>query len=662
MNVRTEVLRIINKVLGKTSFLDLCFFDTQIIANIKQIDYLRKKYELNISPLEFINLKSTGELYDMIKRYSPDFRTSAKDFSDDIYSKYSNEILRNYTFSDDEIAEILSKLKTSGGILNMPIDIKKFDKSSAFTYSRLFSEIIKLIKAENAHVKLKDSEVASALYVAIYECQAEQILNKGLAVLNLSRQGKDAVRFIVELEKLFKIKVPLEEIGKVDIFTCTYKWLQKQRPDLNASKTFIENEIIALAARVFNDSNLVLNLVNKIEDKYKINISKEDLLNSGGFNGFVQTVTRSIKEQKNGEKVEAGDDVSIEIMSLAADFMAKKFEFKKPKLDKMNNPEMIMELVEGFEKKYKLTIPRAELRSTGGFNGFVGLITRCINEQRPDLSLKDSDAYLSVMALASDILPKQFGVEKPENMTTEDENKFITALEDTFKITFSVFDLMELTGLESIIKTVEKLVKKQKAAEKYPELFPKKDLAHFIRSQVLKISRDSKIIKTSGAAESSNNIDMSGVENKFITDIENRFKVSFDLNDLMSLTGLDSVVEKVAALIKQQQVLEAYPGIIPPKDSLKFIRTEVLKISRDNMTPGSGMMTTDMGGIDFPKKLDSMLAIEVVVQLEKNFKIKIPEEKLYAIKTQDELVSLVEGLIEEKNKESKPAPDLKDKL
>jgi Phosphopantetheine attachment site. len=81
------------------------------------------------------------------------------------------------------------------------------------------------------------------------------------------------------------------------------------------------------------------------------------------------------------------------------------------------------------------------------------------------------------------------------------------------------------------------------------------------------------------------------------------------------------------------------------------------------MIIGSEMMNTSMEGLDFPRKLDSMLSIEVVVQLEKNFKIKIPEEKLHAVKTIDDMSSLVEKLLDEKNKSPQlPPVETKDRL
>ncbi len=495
MDVRAEVIKIINKVLGKTSFLDVCFFDHNVIASLRQIDFLRKKYDFRGSPLEFSEVKSVEALYGIIKRYSPGFNDDQKQFTRDIFAKFANDIFRGVTFKKADAARIISHYKTSSGH-GLEYNVNNFENDN-ISYGKIFSEILKTIKNSGLKINIIESEIMAALNISIYSLLGDKIIDKGLNILNLSKQGKDVIHFLTILEKVFKIKIPFDEVGNGDIFTNVYKWINFQRPDFNLNKAAVEQEIIAIAAKVFNDSNLILSLINDIEAKYTINISKEELFLSNGLEGFVKVVEK------------------------------------------------------------------------------------CVKDQRPQLATANLDLSLEVLTLASTFLSKHFDLPKPKNLTSEVENKFISDVEKRFKVKFSVFDLLEITGLESIIKSVERLVKKQKVNEKYPGLLP------------------------------------------------------------------------------------------ATADMGRHVRSEVLKISRENMIINPDMSSMDIGGLDFPKKIDSMLAIEVVVQLEKTFKIKIPEEKLYSLETLDgtkridHIVTLIEGLLSEKGRresEIKPTGDLKDKL
>jgi len=485
MDIKAEVTKIVNKVIGKSSFLDICFFDALVLSALKQIDYIQKTYEFKSSPLEFLEIKSVKQLYETVKKYSPGFNTDFKSFCDALYAGFCPDILKNNTFTKDEASNAVLKTKEISGL---DFIVPQGFENNKITYSRIFSEIIKSVKTAPQKLKYSESELMANLNGAIYSLYGEAVLNRGLSLVNVSRRCKDVISFLTTLERVFKIKVNYAEVSTGDIFTNVYKLLREQRPDFNFNKAVVEQEIMAIAAKIFNDSNILLNLINAIEAKYKISLSKDDSIFAGSFEAFINVVSRAVKEQQPSV---AAADVSLDVMTFASDFMSRQNI-------KVANPKL----------------------------------------------------------------------------TNAIENKFISDIEKKFRVTFSVFDLLEITGLESTIKIVERLVKKQKINEKYPGLLP---------------------------------------------------EAASELN--------------------------------------LFVRREIIRTSRDNMIIGSEMMNTSMEGLDFPRKLDSMLSIEVVVQLEKNFKIKIPEEKLHAIKTIDDMASLVEKLLEDKGRQAQlPSIETKDRL
>ncbi|HBC75089.1 MAG TPA: hypothetical protein DC017_09665 [Candidatus Wallbacteria bacterium] len=486
MDVKAEVTKIVNKVIGKSSFLDICFFDAQVLSALKQIDYIHKTYEFKSSPLEFLEVKSARQLYDIVKKYSPAFSADYKSFCDGFYAAFCPDILKNNTFTKDDAIKIadITKEKSS---LNFSVRPDAF-ANDKITYSRIFSEIIKALKGAAERSKYSESELMVSLNNAIYSLAGEAVLNRGLSLINPGKRLRDVISFLTTLERVFKIKINYAEITTGDIFTNVYKLLREQRPDFNFNKAVVEQEIMAVAAKIFNDSNILLNLINAIEAKYKVSLSKDDSIFAGSFEAFINVVSRSIKEQQPSA---VAAEVSLDVMTFASDFMSRH--------------------------NIKVAAPK---------------------------------------------------------LTNAIENKFISDIEKKFRITFSVFDLLEISGLESTVKIVERLVKKQKINEKYPGLLP---------------------------------------------------EAVSDLN--------------------------------------LHVRREIIRTSRDNMIIGSEMMNTSMEGLDFPRKLDSMLSIEVVVQLEKNFKIKIPEEKLHAVKTIDDMSALVEKLLDDKNKSPQlPAVETKDRL
>jgi len=71
MDIKSEVIRIVNKAMGKKSFLDVYFFDTKVISSLKQIDYIQKTYEFKSSPLEFLEISSFSKLYETQKNIRP---------------------------------------------------------------------------------------------------------------------------------------------------------------------------------------------------------------------------------------------------------------------------------------------------------------------------------------------------------------------------------------------------------------------------------------------------------------------------------------------------------------------------------------------------------------------------------------------------------------
>lgn len=486
MDIKAEVTKIVNKVIGKSSFLEVCFFDAQVLSALRQIDHIHKTYEFKSSPLEFLDVRSVRQLYETVKKYSSGFSADLKTFCESIYAVFSPDILKNNTFSKDDAAKIAALARERSG-LNFTVRPDAFT-GEKITYSRIFSEIIKAVKAAPEKLKYSESELMAALSGAAYAHSGETLLTKGLALVNPSRRVRDVISFLTTLERVFKIRFNYAEVNSGDIFTSVYKLLREQRPDFNFNKAVVEQEIMAVAAKIFNDSNILLNLINAIEAKYKVSLSKDDSIFAGSFEAFINVVSRSIKEQ---QPAVAAADVSLDVMTFASDYMAKH--------------------------EIKVAAPK---------------------------------------------------------LTNAMENKFISDIEKKFRITFSVFDLLEISGLESTVKIVERLVKKQKINEKYPGLLP---------------------------------------------------EAASELN--------------------------------------LYVRREIIRTSRDNMIIGSEMMNTSMEGLDFPRKLDSMLSIEVVVQLEKNFKIKIPEEKLHAVKTIDDMAALVEKLLEEKNRQPQPpSVDTKDRI
>ncbi len=477
MDIKAEVTKIVNKVIGKSSFLDVCFFDAQVLSVLRQIDYIHKTYEFKSSPLEFLEIKSVRALFDTVKKYSPGFSSDYKSFCDSMYTAFCPDILKNNTFTKDEALKIFNKTKEISG-LNFSAAPDIFDNNK-ISYGRIFSEIIKAVKSASEKLKYSESELMANLNGAIYLLSGETVINRGLSIIGMNKRAKDVLSFLTTMERVFKIKINYAEITTGDIFTNVYKLLREQRPDFNFNKAVVEQEIMAVAAKIFNDSNILLNLINALEAKYKISLSKDDSIFAGSFEAFINVVSRAIKEQQPSVVTA---EVSLDVMTFASDFMSRR-------------------------------------------------------------NIKVAD-------------PK---------LTNAIENKFIADIEKKFRVTFSVFDLLEITGLESTIKIVERLVKKQKINEKYPGLLP---------------------------------------------------EAATDL-------GL-------------------------------YVRREIIRTSRDNMIIGSEMMTTSFEGLDFPRKLDSMLSIEVVVQLEKNFKIKIPEDKLSAIKSIDDMSALVEKLVNEKNRTGQP--------
>ncbi len=486
MDVKAEVTKIVNKVIGKSSFLDICFFDAQVLSALKQIDYIHKTYEFKSSPLEFLEVKSTRQLYDIVKKYSPAFSADYKSFCDAFYAAFCPDILKNNTFTKDDAVKIVNITKEKSG-LNFSVRPDAF-ANDKITYSRIFSEIIKALKGAAERSRYSESELMVSMNNAVYALAGEAVLNRGLAIINPGKRLRDVISFLTTLERVFKIRINYAEITTGDIFTNIYKLLREQRPDFNFNKAVVEQEIMAVAAKIFNDSNILLNLINAIEAKYKVSLSKDDSIFAGSFEAFINVVSRSIKEQQPSA---VAAEVSLDVMTFASDFMSRH--------------------------NIKVAAPK---------------------------------------------------------LTNAIENKFISDIEKKFRITFSVFDLLEISGLESTVKVVERLVKKQKINEKYPGLLP---------------------------------------------------EAASDLN--------------------------------------LHVRREIIRTSRDNMIIGSEMMNTSMEGLDFPRKLDSMLSIEVVVQLEKNFKIKIPEEKLHAVKTIDDMSALVEKLLDEKNKSPQlPPVETKDRL
>jgi acyl carrier protein len=487
MDVKAEVTKIVNKVIGKSSFLDICFFDAQVLSALKQIDYIHKTYEFKSSPLEFLEVKSARQLYDIVKKYSPAFSADYKSFCAGFYAAFCPDILKNNTFTKDDAIKIADLTKEKSG-LNFSVRPDAF-ANDKITYSRIFSEIIKALKGAAERSRYSESELMVSLNNAIYSLAGEIVLNRGLSIINPGKRLRDVISFLTTLERVFKIKINYAEITTGDIFTNVYKLLREQRPDFNFNKAVVEQEIMAVAAKIFNDSNILLNLINAIEAKYKVTLSKDDSIFAGSFEAFINVVSRSIKEQQPSA---VAAEVSLDVMTFASDFMSRH--------------------------NIKVAAPK---------------------------------------------------------LTNAIENKFISDIEKKFRITFSVFDLLEISGLESTVKIVERLVKKQKINEKYPGLLP---------------------------------------------------EAVSDLN--------------------------------------LHVRREIIRTSRDNMIIGSEMMNTSMEGLDFPRKLDSMLSIEVVVQLEKNFKIKIPEEKLHAVKTIDDMSALVEKLLDDKSKSSQlpPPVETKDRL
>nr|HPG59890.1 hypothetical protein [Candidatus Wallbacteria bacterium] len=295
MDIKAEVTKIVNKVIGKSSFLDICFFDALVLSALKQIDYIQKTYEFKSSPLEFLEIKSVKQLYETVKKYSPGFNTDFKSFCDALYAGFCPDILKNNTFTKDEASNAVLKTKEISGL---DFIVPQGFENNKITYSRIFSEIIKSVKTAPQKLKYSESELMANLNGAIYSLYGEAVLNRGLSLVNVSRRCKDVISFLTTLERVFKIKVNYAEVSTGDIFTNVYKLLREQRPDFNFNKAVVEQEIMAIAAKIFNDSNILLNLINAIEAKYKISLSKDDSIFAGSFEAFINVVSRAVKEQQ----------------------------------------------------------------------------------------------------------------------------------------------------------------------------------------------------------------------------------------------------------------------------------------------------------------------------------------------------------------------------
>jgi len=493
MNIRADVLRIINKVVGNVSYLEVSFFDNDIISSLQQIDYFQKKYGFSGLALEFIDVKTSRDLYERVRSKSAAMKDDYLTFCIEIFLKFSVDILRSRTFTKEESLKIVEQL--SAGMTNRII--VEPDTLDKVLFSKLYSEVLKSIRKGGipAIGGVNENELKSRLTLAVYRVTSETILDTNLPLLNLTKKGNEVIHFLSSIEKVFEIRVPYSEVGKLNIFTSVYKWLQFQRPGNKFTKESIEQEIMTIAARVFGDSNLLtlLDMTNFIERKYDITISKSDLLSSIGVKSFIALVARSLKEQKP-QLTAAMANIEDRVRDATSEYFAEK--------------EM--------------------------------------SSDRPD------DEH-------------------------QEDNKFIEDIEKRFNIRFATYDLMQLQNLNSIVTTVERLVRTNRVAEKFPGLLP-------------------------------------------------------------SVGPLSA-----------------------------FIKSEIFKLASENTKKNESAMMTDLGAVDAPKKIDSMRSIEIVVQLENAFGIKIPQDMLYLIETPDQIVALVEKLVAEKESrllppEQKGGGDITDKL
>lgn len=478
MNIRAEVLRIINRVVGNASYLEVSFFDNDIVASLQQIDYFQKKYGFSGSALEFVDVRSSRDLYERVRAHSSSMTDDYQTFCSELFLKFSVEILRSKTFTRDEAEKIVGQLSEG---MNRKIIVDGPSLENVL-FSKLYSEILKSVRKAGGQT-MNENELKSRLSLAVFRVTSDSILDTNLPVANISKKGGEVIHFLTSIEKVFQIRIPYNEVGKLNIFTSVYKWLQFQRPGNTFTRESIEQEIMTIAARVFGDSNLLklLDMANFIEKKYQINISKNELLSAIGVNSFIALVARSLREQKP-QAAAAMVNVEDRVMQDTAEYFA-------------------------------------------GAEGVGG---------------------------------------KPENRSRDEDNRFIEDIEKRFGISFATYDLMQLQDLNSIVKTVERLVRSSGAAARNPGLFP-----------------------ASGSP-------------------------------------------------------------------LVFIRSEVFRLARENTQKSGNVLLADLGVGDAPKKIDSMRSVEIVVQLEKAFGIKIPEDKLYAIESPDQIVALVERLVAEK--EGRTAP------
>jgi|GEM_PF-4942945 len=675
MDIKSEVIRIVNKAMGKKSFLDVYFFDTKVISSLKQIDYIQKTYEFKSSPLEFLEISSFSKLYETTKKYSTGFNESYDSFRNAFFNKFVLDVLRNVNFKKDEAALIINNFKSAGSYnFNLPPNAFSDDNNS---YSKIFSEILKALKSSTPKTKFIESEIMATLNRQIYESDPDSLLNKSISLIDAAPQIKKAIQFLAALENLLKIKINYAEISNGDIRTNIFKLLSEQRPDFQYSKVSIEQEIMAVGAKIFNASNLILMLdvINGIESKYNVSISKDESFFSGSFDNFVKIIAQNIHSQRP-ELTATPEELELDVMTYASSSMAKctdgsikpqDFGPDKAELSKgfSKTPKLSREIenkfIDEIEKIFRINFSVFDLMEITGLESIVKIVDRLIkskkiHEKYPGFLPKgQSELNLYIRRELIRISGELFG----DEILSGPENDFIKEIEKKFMINFNVFDLMEIKGLESIIQIVERLIKSQKVHEKHPGLLPadQSELSLYIRRET---------ISTSGNHLGNEILSMSS-ENKFINEIEKKFMVNFKVFDLMEITGLESIIKIIERLIKDQKICESHPGLFPANgpELTHHIRRELIRISRNNMVMDNNMLSMGMDGLDFPRKLDSMLAVEVIVQIEKHFQLKIPEEKLYSISSIDDMTALVTRLLEEKKKsraENIADPDIKNRL
>ncbi len=578
-SVEQEIMAIAAKIfVGKSSFIDVSFFDADILKMLIQLDYVYKNYNFKGASSEFIDIKSFRQLFDVVKKYSPGFLIDFNSFCSNYYSVFYSDISCRLAFSKDEAVKVIDKIKSGSALKLAPVPDSIFSERTS--YETLFNAVKNAAAGIQAASR---AEIEKCLKNAIYHAPGEKIIERGVLLINMNKRARDVIKFINAVEKNLKIQINYPALNSGDIFENIILLLKTQRPDFKFDKEEVEHEIMSIASQIFSDSNILLNLINSLENKYKVKISKDDSIFAGSFDAFINVVTRAITRLRPAV---APAEVSLDVMAFASEFMSRS-------------------------------------------------------------EIKVADLKLDNAA----------------------ENKFISDIEKKFHITFSVFDLMEIEGFESIIKIVEKLIKKQKVYSKHPGLFPDDpvELPRYIRREIIRTTRDNRFIGGEMMSDSLVGFDfprklesiMAGdmiTENKFISDIEKKFHINFSVSDLKEISDFESIVKIVEELIIKQKINEKFPASLPASraDLNPYIRREVISSLRGGAAGGADIMITSFDGLDFPGKLDSMLAIEVVVQLEKKFRVKIPEEKLYVIKSVEEITALIEKLLAEKNKNALP--------